>query len=226
MSTQKTDGSKRKWNELIEMIQSLSFNEVIPNSRNQSKPIDLSAKTLSSRGLNKAKTQDLSTYIFKKAAINHGGYLEKRDLYSSYPEYCNSGRDVHLGVDIWTVYQTEVICPLDAEVFSAHDNSGIGNYGPTVILKHSIKGIEFFTLYGHLTTSTIETLQKGQLVLAGQSFGLVGHSLENGNWPPHLHFQLILDLQGNTADFPGVCSEEELHLYKSICPDPNSILDL
>jgi peptidoglycan LD-endopeptidase LytH len=46
----------------------------------------------------------------------------------------------------------------------------------------------------------------------------------NGDWPPHLHFQLITDMMGNTGDFPGVCLPEEKQAYKVLCPDPIGIL--
>ena len=48
----------------------------------------------------------------------------------------------------------------------------------------------------------------------------------NGDYPPHLHFQIINDLQGNFGDYLGVCSANELDFYKENCPDPNLILKL
>ena len=45
----------------------------------------------------------------------------------------------------------------------------------------------------------------------------------NGNWAPHLHFQLILSLLDFKTDFPGVCYYSEKSIWSSICPDPNEI---
>ena len=61
----------------------------------------------------------------------------------------------------------------------------------------------FFTLYGHLTEDTLPGLAVGQRVEAGQAIARVGAPPANGDWPPHLHFQVILDLLGRDADFPG-----------------------
>lgn len=226
MNTLKTDGLKKRWIELSGYLKSIKCAEVIPHSRNHTKKIDLSKKLLTAKGINSINTSELEKYIFKNNAVSHGGYLESRSLYSNYPAFRDNKRDIHLGMDIWVTYETQVISPLDAEVYSAADNSGLGNYGPTVILKHVAKDTDFFTLYGHLSQDSIQGLKKGQLVLKGQSFGKVGHQSENGGWPSHLHFQLILELLHHKVDFPGVCSKEDLAFYQSICPDPNIILKL
>ena len=52
---------------------------------------------------------------------------------------------------------------------------------------------------------------------------LVGNSNVNGNWAPHLHFQLMLSLLDFKNDFPGVCYYSEKSVWSSICPDPNKI---
>src|SRR5262249_60713068 len=44
---------------------------------------------------------------------------------------------------------------------------------------------------------------------------------ENGGWPPHLHFQIILDLLERDADFPGVARSSEPAVWTSLSPDPN-----
>ena len=47
------------------------------------------------------------------------------------------------------------------------------------------------------------------------------YSMENGNWAPHLHFQIILDLIGFQNDFPGVAYHKQIRTWQSLCPDPN-----
>jgi hypothetical protein len=44
---------------------------------------------------------------------------------------------------------------------------------------------------------------------------------ENGNWVPHLHFQLMLSLLEYENDFPGVALKSEIDFWKAICPNPN-----
>jgi 4-aminobutyrate aminotransferase-like enzyme len=43
---------------------------------------------------------------------------------------------------------------------------------------------------------------------------------ENGNWSPHLHFQVMLDTLGCKGDFPGVAFPRWREVWKSLCPDP------
>ncbi|MCB0680006.1 MAG: hypothetical protein KDC32_03475, partial [Saprospiraceae bacterium] len=59
---------------------------------------------------------------------------------------------------------------------------------------------------------------------AGQPLATIGNRDENGGWVPHLHLQLITDLQGWKGDFPGVCSEAELDLFRQICPEPTILV--
>ncbi len=47
---------------------------------------------------------------------------------------------------------------------------------------------------------------------------------ENGDWPPHLHFQIISEIGEYKGDFPGVSSVENREYFLRICPDPNLIL--
>ena len=53
-----------------------------------------------------------------------------------------------------------------------------------------------------------------------------GISMENGHWPPHLHFQLIIDMLHYNGDYPGVCSPSEKEKYLENSPDPELVLQL
>ncbi len=64
----------------------------------------------------------------------------------------------------------------------------------------------------------------GQHVEAGERIGAIGAPPENGDWPPHLHFQIITDLMELGADFPGVAPASQREVWKSLSPDPNLIL--
>lgn len=179
---------------------------------------------------------DLMAYRIKEWSRAHpdtmvvNGYLETRPFYSTpaYQKEGNNGpkyRTVHLGVDFWIDGHTPLHAPLDGEVFSIFDNDQDKDYGPTIILRHEYgPGKVFFTLYGHLSKTTLNTVSIGQTISKGQHIGYIGQANENGNWSPHLHFQIILDMLGNTHDFPGVAFPSEVDVWKSICPDPNIFL--
>ena len=62
----------------------------------------------------------------------------------------------------------------------------------------------FYTLYGHLSFKTFEAYKKGDKIKKGAKIGWIGNSNENGNWVPHLHFQILLSLLNYKNDFPGV----------------------
>ncbi|ALD20609.1 peptidoglycan DD-metalloendopeptidase family protein [Hymenobacter sp. DG25A] len=163
----------------------------------------------------------------KDAAIGVGGYLEDRVIYRRSPELFGDAarpRSLHLGVDIWLRAGTPVLAPLDAVVHSVEDNEGFGNYGPTVILQHQLEDTTFYTLYGHLTRRETALLRPGMTVEQGVAFTEVGPAPENGDWPPHLHFQIIADMQDYVGDYPGVALPEEREKYAALCPDPNLIL--
>ena len=63
-------------------------------------------------------------------------------------------------------------------------------------------------------------VRQGQLVRAGQAIATVGAPPGNGNWPPHLHFQLILDLLGLGQNFPGVARASEQSYWLGLSPSP------
>ena len=80
--------------------------------------------------------------------------------------------------------------------------------------------LRFFTLYGHLSDASLEGLRVGQRVEAGAVLATTGKPHENGGWPPHLHFQVILDTLGHEGDIPGVVHPGEGAWWARICPDP------
>jgi peptidoglycan LD-endopeptidase LytH len=105
-------------------------------------------------------------------------------------------------------------------------NEGYGNYGTTIILTHRLGSISFHTLYGHLSRSCIINLEEGANIEKGEVFGEFGIPSDNGDWPPHLHMQIISELDGWSGDYPGVCRFSERDAYLSNCPDPDLILQL
>jgi len=160
--------------------------------------------------------------------VGVGRYNEDRMIYRHSPLFDGDSerRSIHLGIDLFVMEGTEVMAPLPAKVHSVADNTGLGNYGPTVILEHELDDTRFWTLYGHLGRHSVVRLEMGQPLDAGEDFAEVGDVSENGNWPPHLHFQIMADLVGHSGDFPGVTTPSERDEWIAICPDPNLILKI
>jgi len=161
-------------------------------------------------------TAQFTSYINNKlntanAKYGIGGYGENRTVYSRSKIFDadktgEEPRRVHLGIDIWGKPYTKVMAPLNGIIHSYAFNDGFGNYGVTIILTHSLNGFIFHTLYGHLSLSSIKNIHEGDKINAGDVFAEFGIPLENGHWPPHLHFQLIIDLGDWKGDYPGVAS--------------------
>lgn len=190
--------------------------------------LDFSASNKELENIDFYNTHQLNEYIFsrvKKAAkrYGYGGYFENREVYKRSPLFsggAETSRSIHLGVDIWTDAGQEIFSPLDARVHSLQNNAQFGDYGPTIILEHLLNGQVFYTLYGHLSPQSLMGLNAGDRIGPGTPFAEVGSFPVNGDWPPHLHFQVINDMQGNWGDFPGVCLASEKEKFSQLCPDP------
>lgn len=155
-----------------------------------------------------------------------GGYMEHRTIYafSSHFDTNDEPRRLHLGVDIWGNAGTPIYTPLDGIVHSYQDNNNIGDYGPTIILQHDLDGLTLYSLYGHLSRKSLEGLSVDMPVTKNQQIATLGNANENGQWPPHLHFQLMFDLEGKHGDYPGVCKFSEKETWRKNIPDPGLIL--
>jgi 4-aminobutyrate aminotransferase-like enzyme/Ser/Thr protein kinase RdoA (MazF antagonist) len=184
-----------------------------------------------------AEARNANEVIFRKmkdakAPVGIGRYNEARCLYASPLFGRNENpvaerRTIHLGMDLFVHPGTPIRAPLEGTVEGMAINGAPQDYGPVVILRHrSGEGEEFFTLYGHLTRDSLGKLTKGQRIAPGEVFASVGDVHENGGWPPHLHFQIILDLLGQGTDFPGVAYASERGLWTSLSPDPNLLLGI
>lgn len=160
-----------------------------------------------------------------------GGYLEARPLYTAdtYDKRGNNGREnrcMHLGIDFWIPALTPVHAIYDAKVVVSVNDAGDKKYGGLVILSHQEAGFIFYTLYGHLSAVSVEQLKIGAHLSQGDKIGEVGNPNENGNWSPHLHFQIMLSLLSYKNDFPGVAYFNEKHTWQSVCPNPNLLFKL
>lgn len=163
--------------------------------------------------------------------VGIGRYNEARLIYTTdlFKVPGNDGpewRTVHIGLDIFMEAGARVLAPLDGVVHSFRNNTAPLDYGPTIILQHTIaeQGLTFYTLYGHLSEDSLDGLYEGKPIAQGTPIAKIGNYPINGNWPPHLHFQVITDLLGRTGEFPGVARPSQRDLWLSLSPDPNLIV--
>ncbi|MEQ8762668.1 MAG: aminotransferase class III-fold pyridoxal phosphate-dependent enzyme [Planctomycetota bacterium] len=166
------------------------------------------------------------------ARIAFGRYDEPRLAYATdafrQPGFeIDELRTVHIGIDVFVPAGTDVCSPLSGKVHSFQVNEAPRDYGPTILLEHTTDGGDpFWTLYGHLSASSLEGLSVGQVIEAGQRIAHIGDASENGGWPPHLHFQVMTDLLGKSGDFPGVGTASTRDVWRSVCPDPSALLGI
>ena len=164
-------------------------------------------------------------------SVGVGRYDEPRlypsALFGASENPTNERRTIHLGIDLFVEPGTGLHAPLDGVVHILANNASPFDYGPLAVLRHvTSDGEEFFTLYGHLTRETLSNLRVGQRIARGQEFARVGAPAENGGWPPHVHFQMILDLLDRGADFPGVAYASQRAVWTALSPDPNLLLGI
>ncbi|MBN2228334.1 MAG: aminotransferase class III-fold pyridoxal phosphate-dependent enzyme [Candidatus Thorarchaeota archaeon] len=162
--------------------------------------------------------------------IGIGRYNEPRLMYQS-DQYLSTGsemRTVHLATDLFVEHGSPVFSIYDGKIHSLLDNSKPLDNGPTIIIEHSPapESPPFYVLYSHLSRKSLNGLSKGQQVRRGEQIATVGTPSENGGWPPHLHFQLIVDMLDCEGDFFGVAPPSKREVWLSISPDSNYILQI
>ena len=163
--------------------------------------------------------------------VSIGRYNEPRLIYNSDMfartfAPTSERRTIHIGLDLFAPAGTPVHAPLDGVVEAFANNTDPLDYGPVIVLRHELDGQTFYTLYGHLSLESLTGKHKGQVIKKGEPFATFGDAPINGNWPPHLHLQILLDDLDLSTDFPGVAYPSERELFKNVCPDPNLLLGL
>jgi len=148
-------------------------------------------------------------------------YLERRDtLLGSCPQMVADRRFIHLGLDVIVRLGMPLHAPLAATVVESGYESGEGNYGGFVLLKHQSRHIGlFYSLYGHLCKDRLPAV--GRTLSAGETFARVGDFHENGNWFHHTHIQVITPRgleQGYLSK--GYCADADLVEMNDLCPSP------
>lgn len=161
------------------------------------------------------------------ADVAIGHYCEDRNVYESdfFVDEGKESRTVHLAVDLFAPAGTPVYAALDGKVFLFHDNTAHLDNGPMIVLEHQTdQGVKFHTLYAHLSRESLDGLFVGKEISAGKQIATMGTEEVNVGWPPHTHFQIIMDLCDMAHDIFGVAALSELPVWRSICPNPNLIL--
>ncbi|MHA1910779.1 MAG: aminotransferase class III-fold pyridoxal phosphate-dependent enzyme [Candidatus Kariarchaeaceae archaeon] len=162
-----------------------------------------------------------------------GLYRENRLLWNSKETLSQSNigqepNSVHLGMDLFAEPKTVVRAPLDGEVIFCGISSTIAGERPTIVLEHKIGGINdptFYTVYACLYNETM-AIEIGQKVQAGDKIGEIGTLEENGGTPPHLHFQICLDVFDDPSVISPYCCPGNKEVWLNISPDPNLILNI
>ncbi|MAP55341.1 aminotransferase class III-fold pyridoxal phosphate-dependent enzyme [Altibacter sp.] len=212
---------------------SFSFSDLFPSeAKEKALLLDLKVSSNWMGSQEEFNNLDLFQYRIDQLQKEHpnaliaGGYCEPRPLYtaSSYDKEGNSGpesRTVHLGIDFWLPAGTQVNALLDGEIVTVTNDVGFKEYGGLIIIKHELKEVIFYSLYGHLSQSSLSLWNEGDSIAKGDCIGWLGNTEENGAWAPHLHFQIMLSMLNYTDDFPGVTYKAQLPIWKGLCPDPN-----
>ena len=214
-----------------------NFSSVLDNSLNQINKsiISFASNSIFTRNYSHkpiSLTKTINAHLKNNdSEIGIGLYKEKRNVYQgkNYISQLNNKtrRDIHIGIDIFAKAGTNIRAPLDGKVFILKDNAFEYDYGPTIILEHKINNLDkFYTIYGHLSKKCLKILHVGKKIKKGEVIAEIGNYHINGNWPPHLHFQISLDMMGEKENFPGVSESILLHLWSKISPDPNLILGI
>jgi hypothetical protein len=154
-------------------------------------------------------------------------YLEPREtLLGECPQMVAEGRFIHLGLDVIVELGTPLHAPLDAVVAESGYESGEGNYGGFVLLRHEASksggasGFQpFYSFYGHLCRDQLPAV--GRRLSAGEAFAEIGDFHENGNWFHHTHLQVITTA-GLARGYlsKGYCAEADLKEIDALCPSP------
>jgi 4-aminobutyrate aminotransferase-like enzyme/Ser/Thr protein kinase RdoA (MazF antagonist) len=198
--------------------------------------LDLSAASTEFAELSDAADTDAWTdAIFRRlraagATLGIGRYGEARRWYTSDAFRIDTDdggewRTIHTGIDLFAAAGTPVLAPLAGAIHAVRDNAQRLDYGPTIVLRHELDGVRFYTLYGHLAPDALDH-RVGTGIAAGDRIGHIGDCPRNGDWAPHLHLQLIVDLLDYDGTFPGVARPSELDVWCSLSPDPNLLLHL
>ena len=204
---------------------------VFPGLKGDPFIVDLSINSPLLQGMNVRDQEELQRVLDEKMGSEYSWgvspYLERRDtLLGDCPQMVAEKRFIHLGLDVIVRLGTPLHAPLDAIVAESDYESGEGNYGGYVLLKHESPFFEtFYSFYGHLCQDRLPAA--GKTIPAGVAFAEIGNFHENGNWFYHTHIQLITR-KGLERGYitKGYCSEKDMVEIDDLCPSPVPIFKI
>ena len=135
----------------------------------------------------------------------------------------NSRTRLHEGIDIASVEHDENGEPIDpvaavfhGEVVHVNRNTATSNYGKYVVLRHSLDGFGFYSLYAHLNNIQ-PRIQTGSKLDAGDKIGVLGRTTNTREkierWRAHLHFEIGIQLNSNFKEWFPSWYKEGVNLH-------------
>lgn len=136
-------------------------------------------------------------------------------------------RCIHMGIDLGAPIGTFVYAWADSVLEAQGPLPQWGDYGHSIVLKtdfaYENQKCVLWSLYGHLSASSLNNHKVGQKIKRGEVIGSLGSFDENGGWPPHLHFQLSW-LKPTGHDMPGTVTRTDQQKGLWTFPDPRLVL--
>ena len=117
------------------------------------------------------------------------------------------GWQMHEGLDILHQHTDRageptdsVLATADGTVMYVNTKAGLSNYGKYIVIRHLVEGIEIYSLYAHLSATSVTA---GQNVRAGQPIAVMGRTSNTSERidkdRAHVHFELNVLVNDNYA---------------------------
>lgn len=156
------------------------------------------------------------------AEVAVGRHNEVRAIYKE-DNFCYQGNDeviwrtVNMGIEFFTSSALPVSSVYSGKVFLKVTDTI--EHGNVIVLHHEInETLSFYTIYGGLSKSSIESIKLGAEVVTGEQIGVV--KAVEGTTLYNFHLMVVLDWPGAIESVLKVVPYHQRELYKSICPDP------
>ncbi len=130
----------------------------------------------------------------------------------------SEGNQMHEGIDVRCIQRDRrgeptdpVKASLGGVVAYVNRKSGLSNYGNYIVLKHTVEGLDVYTLYAHLS-EVRDGLRPGVAVSAGETIAIMGRTSNTRSRitkeRAHVHFEINLYLNDRFSgwykdNFPG-----------------------
>ncbi len=184
-------------------------------------------------GKKSAFGRSLQRWIEQRLHVDwvYGGWMENRTRLLSDVKYLRKNKTfLHLGIDLSFDAGTCIFAIGDGPIVHIGTDSPLkGGWGGHVLQMIKFKGKPHLLIYCHL--GFIQEKDRLRTISKGDFIGLVGNKNENGGWGPHLHLQLVSDVDHviNWAHFmdkeiDGYGKVKDIAYWAKRCPDPTSLI--